>query len=72
MSVEEYLQWFRACGYEPTGGQTDLTIEMANQHGTYIMVTRPEELSPEDRRAAIDRYAMYLGIGYPPGGHGVH
>jgi hypothetical protein len=32
------------------------------------MVTRAGELTSADRDAAIERYKMYLGIGYPPGG----
>ena len=72
MSVEEYYQWFRDAGFDRTGNSTTLTEEWSDRAGTFIMVTRPEELSPSERAAAIDRYKMYLGIGYPPGGHGPH
>ena len=48
------------------------TEELMNEHGATLMVTRASELAPADRVAAIERYKMYLGIGYPPGGGGVH
>jgi len=72
VTVDEYYAWFSACGYEPTGQGTLITLEMRNSSGSILMVTRPEELSAQDRSAAIERYKMYLGVGYPPHGHGVH
>jgi hypothetical protein len=72
VTVDAYYQWFLDAGFKRTGESTLLTEEWSNAAGTFIMVTRAEELSPEERAAAIERYKMYLGIGYPPGGRGVH
>lgn len=72
MTEDEYYQWFRACGYEPTGAGTELSEEWSNPLGTTIYITRANELTAADRAAAVERYKMYLGIGYPPHGHGVH
>jgi hypothetical protein len=72
LSVNEYYQWFHDAGFKLTGSSTLLTEEWSDAAGTFIMVTRPQELSPNDRAAAIERYKMYLGVGYPPGGRGVH
>ncbi len=72
MNIDEYYQWFRDAGFETTGASTILTEEWSNTLGTFIMITRPQLLSPGDRAAAIERYKMYLGIGRPIGGGGVH
>jgi hypothetical protein len=72
VSEDEYYQWFRDAGFERTGDGTLLTEEWSNEAGTFVMVTRPQHLSPRERAAAIDRYKMYLGIGYPPAGFGPH
>jgi hypothetical protein len=72
LTVEEYYQWFESAGFKRTGDGTLTSEEWSNDSGTFIQVTRPEELSAEDRAAAIKRYEMYLGIGRPPGGGGVH
>ena len=72
MTVDQYYRWFRDRGFEPTGEGTALTLEFVNSYGTSLMVTRPEELTPHDRAAAIERYKLYLGLGGPIGGGGVH
>jgi hypothetical protein len=72
MSIEEYYRWLRDAGFEPSGDGTDLTEEWSDAKGTFIMITRPQELSPEERVAAIERYKTYLGIDRPIGGGGVH
>ncbi len=72
MSIDEYYQWFKALGFAPTGECTLTAEEWSNKEGTFIWITRPQELTPEDRAEAIERYKMYLGIDYPPGGGGVH
>jgi len=72
VTENEYYQWLRDRGYEPTGDGTLITEEWVNVYGTAIMITRASELTPKEREAAIKRYQMYLGIGYPPYGRGVH
>jgi hypothetical protein len=72
VTEDEYYAWLDAAGYRRTGDGTTITEELKNEHGATIMVTRASELSPQDRLAAIERYKMYLGIGYPPHGAGVH
>jgi hypothetical protein len=69
VTADQYEQWFRDRGFEPTGDGTLITEEWVNEHGTYIMITRASELSAADRAVAIERYKHYLGI---PGGGGVH
>ncbi|MBR0874475.1 hypothetical protein JQ633_29250 [Bradyrhizobium tropiciagri] len=64
MSEEEFENWFRSAGFERTGVGTIITEEWSD--GTRsIFITRPSELSPTDRKAAIERAKMYLGIDYP-------
>lgn len=65
MTEDEYYAWFSKAGFERTGGATNLTEEFVNAEGTYIMVTKASELSKADRAAAVERYKMYCGIGYP-------
>jgi hypothetical protein len=65
LSIDDYYQWLHDAGFEPTGDGTLLTEEWSNAAGTFIMITRPQELSPRERFAAIERYKKYLGIGYP-------
>jgi len=72
VTVDEYYQWFRDFGFEPTGETTILTEEWSDAQGTFIMITRPQELSSAERATAIRRYKAYLGIGRPTGGGGVH
>jgi hypothetical protein len=72
MTEDEYYDWFEAAGCKRTGEGTSLLEEFQNAHGATIMVTRASELSSEDRVAAIERYKMYLGVGYPPYGTGAH
>jgi hypothetical protein len=72
VTVDQYEQWFRDAGFQPTGEGTILTEEWVDEHGTYIMVTRGRELNARDRADAIERYKHYLHIGKPPGGGGVH
>lgn len=72
MSIDEYNEWFEAAGFKKTGHETILTEEWSNDAGTFIMVTRAEELSAAGRAAAIARYEQYLGINRPIGGGGVH
>jgi hypothetical protein len=72
VTLDEYYQWFRDAGFEANGEGTLIAEELVNEHGTVIMVTRGSELSAVDRASAIERYKLYLGIGKPPGGGGVH
>lgn len=73
MTEDEYYAWLEsAAGYGRTGRGTILTEELVNEGGATFWVTRASELTPRDRLAAIERYKMYLGIGYPPHGTGVH
>ena len=72
MTEEEYYDWLRAAGFEPIGDGTLITEEWSDRHGTFIMLTRASELSPDDRAAAIKRFEMYLAINRPIGGGGVH
>jgi hypothetical protein len=73
VTEEEYYQWLRDAGFEPTGEGTLITEEWANPtSGQAIMITRARELLPRERPDAIERYKMYLGIDYPPHGTGVH
>jgi hypothetical protein len=72
VTIDEFYAWFGKAGYSRTGQGTNLTEEWVNDVGTYIMVPRPSELSEDDRAAAVQRAKMYLGIDYPPYGHGVH
>lgn len=72
MTEEEYYAWFSAAGFERTGQGTNLLEEFVNEHGISIMAPRASELLPADRAAAIERMRMYLGIGRPIGGGGVH
>jgi hypothetical protein len=72
VTADQYEQWFRDAGFEPTGEGTLITEEWVNEHDTHIMITRANELNGADRAAAVERYKEYLGIGRPIGGGGVH
>jgi len=72
MTVDEYYRWFHDLGFYVTSEGTALVLEFTNAHGTSLMVTRPEELTPSDRATAIDRYKHYLSTDRPIGGGGVH
>jgi hypothetical protein len=72
LSLEEYEQWFRDAGFEKTGEGTILTEEWCNQSGTCIYVNRGDQLTENERAAAIGRFRRYLGIDRPIGGGGVH
>lgn len=61
MTVNEYYEWFRQCGYERTGNGTTLTEEWRNANGFTIYVNRPETLSEEDRVDATRRMSQYFG-----------
>lgn len=70
MSEEEYDAWFAGAGLKRTGEGTNITEEWTD--GTHhFYMTRPGHLSPDDRKAAIERAKMYLGIDYN-GRWGVH
>lgn len=60
MSEEEYFAWFKACGFEPTGEGTEITIDMINDRGTVIQVPRPSTLTPDDRREACEGMSQYF------------
>jgi hypothetical protein len=72
VTEDEYYAWFARHGFKRTGESTMLTEEWSDEGGTFIMAPRPSELSPDDRAAAIERMAAYLGIDRPIGGGGVH
>jgi len=69
MTIEEYYEWFRVRGFEPTGDGTILTEAWTDGHKE-IMISRPDMLTENERALAIARYRLYLGP--PSGGAGVH
>jgi hypothetical protein len=70
VSEDEYDAWWAGAGFKRTGDGTNITEEWTD--GTrHIYMTRPSHLSLDDRREAIERAKMYLGIDYN-GRRGVH
>lgn len=65
MSAEEYYSVFRNLGYRPTGDGTLLIEEWINEFDEVIMITRANELLPQDRRDAAERIKRMLGVGFP-------
>jgi hypothetical protein len=61
----EYYAELGALGFKPTGNSTNLVEEWQDGGGVRIYVTKPQELSAEDRAQSIDRLKRTLGIGYP-------
>jgi hypothetical protein len=70
VSEDEFDAWFHGAGFHRTGEGTDLIEEWSD--GTRnIYITRPSQMTAADRKAAIERAKMYLGIDYN-GRWGVH
>ena len=62
MTIDEYYEWFRKCGYERTGRGTATTEDLYNiDRGKFIQVPRPETLSPEHRKEAAENMGQYFG-----------
>lgn len=72
MTEEEYDSWFLERGFNKTDDRTNLTQVWSHEHFDDIWVTRGDKLTPEGREASIERISKILGIGFPPGGGGVH
>jgi hypothetical protein len=70
VNVDEYFQWFSACGYTATGERTATTVELYNpERHKFIYVPHPDTLSPADRREAAESIHHYFGWNV---GIGVH
>jgi hypothetical protein len=70
VTVDEYFQWFRACGYEATGERTATTVEMFNpERKKFIYVPHPDSLSPADRREAAEGIRRYFDWNVTQGVH---
>lgn len=65
MTIDGYYLAFEQMGFGPTGEGTNLTEEWINAAGQVIYITRPSELSTQDRADAVERIRRTLGIGFP-------
>jgi hypothetical protein len=65
VTIDDYYRAFKGIGYEPTGEGTNLTEEWVNAAAQRLYITRPSELSPQDRADAVERIRRTLGIGFP-------
>jgi hypothetical protein len=70
VTEDEYYDWFRLCGYTPTGEGTVTTVDMYNpERHKHIQVPRPDQLSPHHRREAAENMGQYFGWSVRQGVH---
>jgi hypothetical protein len=70
VTVDEYFNWFRACGYEATGEGTATTVELYNPNrNKFISVPRPENMTPEQRRQEAQNIGHHFGWTVAQGVH---